>query len=43
MSLTLSLQNRQRVRRVDTRLLRRITIHVLTEELGLDSFELGIH
>lgn len=43
MSRTLSLQNRQRVRRVDTRLLRRITLHILAEELGLDAFELGIH
>jgi probable rRNA maturation factor len=43
MSRTLSLQNRQRVRRVDTRLLRRLTLHVLREELKIPSFELAIH
>ena len=43
MSRTLSLLNRQRVRRIDTRLLRRITLHLLDAELGLESFELAIH
>lgn len=43
MSRTLSLQNRQRVRRVDTRLLRRLTLHVLEMELSIRSFELAIH
>ena len=43
MSRTLSLLNRQRVRRVDTRLLRQITLHLLDTELCLDSYELAIH
>ena len=43
MSRTLSLLNRQRVRRVDTRLLRQITSHLLDTELGVESFELAIH
>jgi len=43
MSRTLSLQNRQRVRRVDTRLLRQITLRLLDSELCLDSYELAIH
>lgn len=43
MTRTLSLQNRQRVRRVDTRLLRRLTLHVLEKELDIRSFELAIH
>ncbi len=43
MSRTLSLQNRQRVRRVDTRLLRQITLRLLDTELSLDSYELAIH
>lgn len=43
MTRTLSLQNRQRVRRVDTRLLRHLTLHVLEQELKIDSFELAIH
>lgn len=43
MSRTLSLRNRQRVRRVDTRLLRRLTLHVLERELNIHSFELAIH
>ena len=43
MSRTLSLQNRQRVRRVDTRLLRQITRHLLDTELRLESYELAIH
>ena len=43
MSRTLSLLNRQHVRRVDTRLLRRITLHVIESELNIPSFELAIH
>lgn len=43
MTRTLSLQNRQRVRRVDTRLLRRLTLHVLEHELNIQSFELAVH
>lgn len=43
MSRTLSMQNRQRVRRVDTRLLRRLTLDVLGKELNIRSFELAIH
>ena len=43
MSQTLSLLNRQRVRRIDTRLLRQITLHLLDTELGVESFELAIH
>jgi len=43
MSRTLSLLNRQRVRRVDARLLRQITLHLLDAELGVESFELAIH
>jgi probable rRNA maturation factor len=43
MSRTLSLQNRQRARRVDTRLLRRLTLHTLEHELNIRSFELAIH
>ncbi len=43
MSRTLSLLNRQRVRRVDTRLLRQIILHLLDTELGVESFELAIH
>jgi len=43
MTRTLSLQDRQRVRRVDTRLLRRLTLHVLEKELRIRSFELAIH
>ncbi len=43
MSRTLSLRNRQRVRRVATPLLRRITRHLLDRELGIRSFELAIH
>ncbi len=43
MSRTLSLLNRQRVRRLDARLLRRITLHLLDAELGIESFELAIH
>jgi probable rRNA maturation factor len=43
MSRTLSLRNRQRVRRIDTALLRRITLHVLQARLGVAEFELAIH
>lgn len=43
MSRTLSLLNRQRVRRIDARLLRRLTLHVLQSELKIPSFELAIH
>jgi probable rRNA maturation factor len=43
MSRTLSLQNRQRARRVNTRLLRQLALHLLRHELGIESFELAIH
>ena len=43
MSRTLSVRNRQRVRRVNTPLLRCITLHVLDEQLRIDDFELAIH
>ena len=43
MSRTLSLQNRQRVRRVDTALLRRITRHLLRDQFRVVDFELAIH
>ena len=43
MSHTFSLRNRQRVRRVDTRLLRPLTLHVLRRELKIGTFELAIH
>jgi probable rRNA maturation factor len=43
MSRTLSIRNRQRVRRIDTALLRRITLHVLKTQLGVTKFELAIH
>jgi probable rRNA maturation factor len=40
---TLSIHSRQRVRRVNTPLLRRITLHVLDEHLQILDFELAIH
>jgi len=43
MSRTLSLRNRQRVRRVDTALLRRIVLHVLDKQLQVQDFELAFH
>jgi rRNA maturation RNase YbeY len=43
MSRTLSIRNRQRVRRIDTALLRRITLYVLKTQLGVAEFELAIH
>jgi probable rRNA maturation factor len=43
MSRTLSVRNRQRVRRVNTLLLRRIALHVLEEQLRVSDFELAIH
>ena len=43
MSGTLSVRNRQRVRRVNTPLLRRITLHLLGEQLRIDDFALAIH
>jgi probable rRNA maturation factor len=43
MTQALSIRNRQRVRAVETRLLRRVTLHVLTNELHLPNFELGLH
>lgn len=42
MSLELTIRNRQRVRSLNTRLLRQIIIAVLTEHLQLDQVELGI-
>ena len=43
MSRTLVFSNRQRVRRSDTALLRRITLHVLREQLQIADFELALH
>jgi probable rRNA maturation factor len=43
MSRTLAFRNRQRVRRIDTALLRRITLHILREKLQIADFELAIH
>lgn len=43
MSRTLSVRNRQRVRRVNTPLLRRITLHILKEHLRVRDFEIAIH
>lgn len=40
---TLSLRNRQRIRPVDTALLRRLTLALLRDHLGAVHFELGIH
>ena len=43
MSRTLSIRNRQRIRRIDTALLRRITLHLLRERFQINEFELAIH
>jgi rRNA maturation RNase YbeY len=43
MSETLSLRNRQRARRVDTNLLRRVTKFLIREPLAIGQFELAIH
>jgi probable rRNA maturation factor len=43
MSRTLSIRNRQRLRPVDTALLRRMTRHVLESCLCVTSFELAVH
>jgi len=43
MTRTLSVRNRQRTRRVRTRLLRRIALWALAEQLGNAEFELGLH
>lgn len=43
MSRTLSIRNRQRVRPVDTALLRQIARHILLEELRIEQFELALH
>ena len=43
MSGMLSVRNRQRVRRVNSPLLRRITLCILGEQLFTKDFELGIH
>ncbi len=43
MSRTLSVRNRQRVRRVNTPLLRCIPLQLLDEQLRIDDFELAIH
>ena len=43
MSQTLAFRNRQRVRRIDTALLHRITLHILREQLQIADFELAIH
>jgi probable rRNA maturation factor len=41
--MTLSIRNRQRVRRLNTALLRRITLHLLHERLQVGQYELAIH
>jgi probable rRNA maturation factor len=43
MSGTLSIRNRQRVRRINFPMLRRITLQVLREQLRASDFELAIH
>jgi probable rRNA maturation factor len=43
MSGVLWLRNRQRTRRLDLRLLRRIACHLLTQHFGPKQFELGLH
>lgn len=43
MSGTLVIRSRQRVRRVDTRLLRRLARHLLREEFETTDFELCVH
>lgn len=43
MSGTLVLRNRQRVRPVNTRLLRQITLHLLRAEFGAEDFEVCVH
>ena len=43
MSQILVLRNEQKTRALDLRLLRKITLHVLVELLGEESFELGFH
>jgi probable rRNA maturation factor len=43
MSRTLSVRNRQRVRRVNTPLLRCITLQLLGEQLRINDFQLAIH
>jgi probable rRNA maturation factor len=43
MSRTLFVRNRQRVRRVNTPLLHRITLQLLDEHLRIDDFELAVH
>ena len=43
MSRTLSLRNRQRVRRVNTSLLRRVTLQLLSEQFHVADFGIAIH
>lgn len=43
MTRVLSIRNRQKVRSIDTALLRRLTRTLLTEDLDLQSYELGLH
>jgi probable rRNA maturation factor len=43
MSNELQLRNRQKTKAVDTKLLRTVTRALLTEELGLKTYQLGIH
>lgn len=43
MSNELQLRNRQKTKAVDTKLLRSVTRALLTEDLALKSFQLGIH
>ena len=43
MSNVLSIRNRQRVRRVNVPLLRRLLLHLLHEHFGTREFEIGLH
>lgn len=43
MTRTLSIRNRQRIRAVETPLLRRVTLHLLANELHCLDFELCLH
>ena len=43
MSRLLTIRNRQRVRRVDPKALRRLTRHLLSVQLGAPSFDLCLH
>lgn len=43
MNQVLVVRNRQRVKRIDARLLKTLATHTLTEILGLETYALGIH